>query len=203
VDLIGGYRYFRFREGLQITNNLVTTDPGGVIPAGTTIAIEDTFLAENDFHGGDLGFVAELWRDTWSLELLAKVAIGSVRRSADVYGSTVTDTPPAGGAVTTAGGLLALPTNSGHRSASDFAALPELGINLRYDPRPNVSLNFGYSLLMLNDVVRTGELIDRNINTTQLFGGALVGASNPASQFASNETDFWAQGLNFGLTISH
>lgn len=199
IDLLGGYRYFRLRDALSIQENLVVT--GGVVPAGTTIAISDRFLAENDFHGGDLGFVAEFWNAGVSLELLAKVALGNLRRSADIVGSTAADTPPAGGAVTTNGGLLALPTNSGHRSANDFAALPEFGLNLKYEMTRDLSLNVGYSLLMLNDVVRSGELIDRNINTTQLSGGALVGAARPASQFA-NETDFWAQGISFGVTIT-
>jgi hypothetical protein len=200
IDLIGGYRYFRFREGLLIRENLITTDPLGGIPLGSTLDIEDRFLVENDFHGGDMGFIAEFWRCGWSLEILAKVAVGNLRRSADIYGSTVT-TIPGGAPVTTDGGLLALPTNSGHRAANDFAALPEIGLNLKYEPSPSMSVNIGYTLLMLNDIVRTGELIDRTVNTTQLSGAALAGSPRPASQ-SQNETDFWAQGLNFGVTFS-
>lgn len=201
IDLLGGYRYFRFREGLLIRESLVTTDPAGLLPLGTTFDIEDRFLAENDFHGGDMGFLAEFWSGGLSVEVLAKVALGNLRRSADIYGSTVADPPPAGGGVTTNGGLLALPTNIGHRSSNDFAALPEFGVNVKFEATRALTFNLGYTLLMLNDVTRTGELIDRQVNPTQLSGGALVGAANPASQFG-NETDFWAQGLNFGVTFS-
>lgn len=201
VDLLGGYRYFRFRDSLLIREDLVITNPAGLNPVGTTFAIEDRFLAENDFHGGDLGFVAEFWHNGWSLEVLAKVALGNLRRSADISGSTNT-TVPGGAAVTTSGGLLALPTNSGHRAENDLAALPEFGVNVKLDATRSLTFNMGYTLLMLNDVARTGELIDTNVNSTQLFGGALVGPANPASQFANNETDFWAQGLNFGVTYS-
>lgn len=200
MDLIGGYRYFRFREGMQIREDLVLTGGGGLNPAGTTFAIEDRILAENDFHGGDLGFIAEFWHCGWSLEVLAKVALGNLRRSSDIYGSTVT-TVPGGAPITTNGGFLALPTNSGHRSTNDFAALPEFGVNAKFEASSCMTFNVGYTLLMLNDVVRSGELIDTTINGSQLFGGAIVGPARPTSQIG-NETDFWAQGLNFGVTIT-
>jgi hypothetical protein len=201
IDLLGGYRFFRLRDGFLVREGLVTTDPLGALPIGTTFAIEDHFLAENDFHGGDLGLIAEFWDQGWSLELLAKVALGNLQRDVSVRGSTVIDVPPAGAGVTTNGGLLALPTNSGNRTANDFAALPEFGVNLRFEPRQNVSLQVGYTLLMLTDVTRSGELIDTSINGTQLAGGALVGPARPAN-LSGNTTDFWAQGLNFGVTFS-
>ena len=102
--------------------------------------------------------------------------------------------------MTTPGGLLALPTNSGTSTADDFAAIPEVGINLRYEPSEWMSIDFGYTFLALNDVTRTGELIDRVVNSTQTDGGALVGAARPTSMFG-NQTDFWAQGMNVGLTL--
>lgn len=202
VDLVGGYRYFRYREGLTINTNSQIL-PGNLnFPVGTTFAFNDTFVAENDFHGGDMGFVAEFWHAGWTLEVLAKVALGNIHRTANISGSTTTDTPPAGGAVTTNGGLLALPTNIGNRTSNDFAALPEFGLNLKFEATRNLTLNLGYTLLMLNDVVRTGELIDPRVNPTQLSGGALAGAAFPTSLFGANQTDFWAQGLNFGLTYN-
>jgi hypothetical protein len=200
IDLLGGYRFFRLRDGLLVREGLVTTDPLGVLPIGTTLAIEDRFLAENDFHGGDLGFVAEFWDDGWSLEFLAKVALGNLQRDVAISGATVIDTP-AGAPVAANGGLLAQPTNSGTFTNNDFAALPEFGVNLKLEPRSNVTLQVGYTLLMLTDVSRSGELIDTSINGTQLAGGALVGAARPAS-LSGNTTDFWAQGLNFGVTFS-
>lgn len=201
IDLIGGYRYFRLRDGFLVREGLVLTDPAGLLPIGTTLAIEDRFLAENDFHGGDMGFLAEFWNGCWTLELLAKVALGNLHREATISGQTVIDTPPAGGAVVSNGGLLALPTNSGSQTSNDFAALPEFGINVKYEPRRNVAIQAGYTLLLLNDVSRSGELIDRVVNATQLNGGALVGTARPTSQF-DNQTDFWAQGLNVGVTFT-
>jgi hypothetical protein len=201
IDLLGGYRFFRLRDGFLVREGLVTTDPLGALPIGTTFAIEDRFLAENDFHGGDLGLIAEFWDQNWSVEFLAKVALGNLQRDVSVSGVTVTDIPPAGGGVATNGGLFALPTNSGNRTSNDFAALPEFGVNLKLEPRRGVALQAGYTLLMLTDVTRSGELIDTTINGTQLAGGALVGAARPANR-SGNTTDFWTQGVNFGVTFS-
>jgi hypothetical protein len=49
-------------------------------------------------------------------------------------------------------------------------------------------------------VVRPGNQIDRNINLTQsqfLGNGALTGQASPGP--ALSRTDFWAQGITFGL----
>lgn len=61
----------------------------------------------------------------------------------------------------------------------------------------------GYSLLYWSDVVRPGDQIDRGINTTQLptLGGqgTLTGPRRPA--FSFQDSDFWAQGINFGVQL--
>jgi hypothetical protein len=55
----------------------------------------------------------------------------------------------------------------------------------------------GYSLVYWSKVIRAGEQIDLNVNPSQFPPGDLVGAPQP--QFRAVTTDFWAQGLNFGL----
>ncbi|MFV1965115.1 MAG: BBP7 family outer membrane beta-barrel protein [Pirellulaceae bacterium] len=203
VDMIGGYRYFRFREGIQFQENLVSTDPGGSIPLGTTFDIFDNFTAENDFHGGDLGLVAEFYRNAWTVELLAKVALGNLRRTVNIEGGTTIQTPPPNATTTAAvGGLLALPTNIRKRTDNDFAALPEFGINLGYQATERLSFNFGYTLIMLNDVARSGEQIDRSVNPTYLPGSTPVGAARPQSLF-DNVADLWVHGASVGVTFEH
>ena len=78
--------------------------------------------------------------------------------------------------------------------------MPEFGVNINYCLTDRVSLVGGYTLLMLTDVSRTGEQIDLSVNPTQINNGVLAGAARPQSQF-TNETDFWAQGMNFGIVI--
>jgi hypothetical protein len=199
VDLLSGYRYFRLDDELVIHEQQVRTEVGVPIPIGTTYSYLDRFEAENEFHGGELGFVGEFQRECLTIEILAKVALGNLRRTAAIGGSNSIDTPPAGGAVTTPGGLLALPTNIGLRTTNDFAALPEFGFNVLYDASDALKLNLGYTFLALDDVIRTGDLIDRVVNSTQTDGGALVGAARPAP--VAGQSDFWLQGFQIGATL--
>ena len=98
---------------------------------------------------------------------------------------------------TECGGLLALPTNIGNYSESTFGVLPEFGLNTTVALTQNTSFIFGYSLIVLNDVLRTGSQIDRVVNTSQIGGDPLTGSARPAFHF--NHSNFVIQGLNFGL----
>ena len=196
IDLLGGYRYFRLGEAMRIREQLVSVDPGGIVPWGTEFDLEDHFSTENDFHGGQLGVAAEWYADSMSLELSAKVALGNLRRRWRVSGETTGQIPGAE-PVTTPGGLLALPSNIGAWSESRFAVLPEFGVNGTFLLTERLSFVCGYSILLLNDVARTGDQIDRVINTSQIGGTPLEGAPRPAIR--RRGSDFWAQGLNLGL----
>jgi hypothetical protein len=203
VSLIGGYRYFRLREGLGIRERLVSTAPTGPIEQRTTFDVFDDFTAENDFHGGEIGVVAELGRGALGLELLAKVAVGNVHRHVEINGGTTETTPPPNSTTgSDPGGLLALPTNIGSFSANEFAALPEFGANLTFHYNDCAKVVVGYTLLMLNDVSRTGEQIDTSVNPTYLPNEVPQGPRRPR-QLPGNVTDFWAQGFNIGLTLEH
>lgn len=199
LDVLIGYRYFRWQESLGIREDLVSTNPGGLIPLGSRFQVFDDFSTENDFHGGEIGVNTAFYRGIFSVELLAKVALGALRRQTTVAGHTVT-TIPGFASTTEAGGLLALPTNVGTRSDVEFGVLPEFGIQGRAQLTPRLSSFCGYSLLLLNGVARTGEQIDRVVNTTQIGGQPLAGPARPAPMLA--DSGFWLQGLNVGLEYS-
>jgi hypothetical protein len=55
----------------------------------------------------------------------------------------------------------------------------------------------GYSFIYWSRVARAVDQIDRDVNITQQPPGPFVGAPRP--EFILRTTDFWAQGLNFGL----
>jgi hypothetical protein len=46
-------------------------------------------------------------------------------------------------------------------------------------------------------VARPGDQIDVALNPLQLTPGPFIGPERPAFEF--RDSDFWAQGLNFGL----
>lgn len=197
MDLLTGYRYFRFRDSLSVQENLESIDPGGIIVLGTTFDVRDRFQAANDFHGGDIGLSTEFFvNERITLEFLAKVALGAITRRSTITGSTAVNVPP-GPATNSTGGLLALTSNSGSRTDTDFAALPEFGFNANFGISDDISLQVGYSLMLLNNVQRAGHLIDPNVNTNFLPGGSLAGPARP--EFAWNYSDLVLQGLGIGV----
>lgn len=198
IDLMGGYRFLRFAEGLSVVENLVSTELGGTIQFGTQIDVYDSFETETAFHGGEIGLAAEFFHGPLSLSVLAKLGIGGVRQVVTVDGSTIVTTPGDPPTPPADGGMLALPTNMGTRVRNDFAFLPELGVTLNCQLTECLRLTFGYSFLYLSEVVRTGDQIDFGLNPTQFprSNVPFTGQPRPSPQF--NSTGMWAQGLNIG-----
>jgi hypothetical protein len=193
MDWLAGYQFVRMNDSLFITDS-ATDIAGGVVPIGTIISTSDNFRTSSEFHGGTLGLVIENQYGPWQLDLLAKIAIGSMHQTVNVSGST-TITQPALAPVTTAGGLLAQGTNSGIRSRNRFAYIPEVNLNLGYRLSDQLTFTMGYSFLYLSDVVVAGGQIDRTINLSQ-NPGPIVGPVRPAPLLSG--TDYWAQGLSLG-----
>jgi hypothetical protein len=200
VDLIYGYRYLRLEDELIVSESLTSIDPQGIVPLGTTISLTDRFETQNDFHGGEIGAAAEFWCGDLSLRLLGKVALGSTRQRVDISGTTIITVPGAPPAQFN-GGLLALGTNIGSYSRNEFTVVPEAGLSIGYQLTCNIRAMVGYSLIYWSDVVRPGDQVDLVINPTQLPPGTLQGPARPAFTFKSS--DFWAQGVNFGLEFRY
>jgi hypothetical protein len=131
----------------------------------------------------------------WTLDIIAKVALGDVSHDVAIAGSTTT-TPVDGDAVVTNGGLLTQNSNIGQFSANDFAVVPEGTMTLGFAVAPNMDLSIGYTFLYISRVARAESVIDRAVNLTQTTG-ELVGEARPA--FRIDGSDYWLQGINFGL----
>jgi hypothetical protein len=69
----------------------------------------------------------------------------------------------------------------------------------------NVRAMVGYNFLYWSSVVRASDQVNRIVNPTQVPSsqafGVAVGPAQPRSDLRS--TDFWAQGLNFGLEFRY
>jgi hypothetical protein len=194
LDLIAGYRYYNYSDNLVLRELEISTDQQGLIPPGTVFQLEDSFRCRNEFHGGDLGLVAFMRKDRWSLELSGKVAVGNNRRVVSIHGATDI-TIPGSSTLHYQGGLLALSSNSGTHVDNEVALIPELGVELGCQVTPNLRAYVGYNILYWTQMVRPGQQIDLNINSNQIPPPVNL---NPPPVFQFNNTDFWAQGLNVG-----
>jgi len=188
IDLLGGYMFTRMDDSLFIT----ATSTSQVIPSvGTVTTLNDSFRTQNEFNGGQAGFLAVTSRNCLSLEILGKMAIGNMHQTVIIDGSR-TATPFNGAPTTVAGGLFTQPSNIGNYERDRFAFVPEVNVNLAYQVNCNWKVMMGYTFIYWSNVVLAGNQIDRNVNLAQLT----TPPNLPAFNFA--RTDFWAQGLSFG-----
>jgi len=200
IDFVGGYRGYALNENVNIQEALTVTASGGEVPQGTTFDIHDRFRTRNEYHGGELGLIAQFFRGRWSLDVGAKVALGSNSRVIDITGSTLITTPD-GSSFTHSGGLLALDTNIGHYTDDKFVAIPEINFELGYQINCHLRAFVGYNFLYWGSVAHAADQIDFNVNPNYIPPAIPVGERAPA--FTLQEGDFWAHGMNFGMELRY
>jgi len=194
LDFLLGYQFARLEDGLLIEESTVSRNQQGIV-AGTEIELFDRFDASNEFHGAELGLVFEEHLCRWSLEMLMKLGLGSTHSQVAIHGQTTT-TVPTVDPVTSQGGLLARQSNIGSYERDHFAVIPELGVTLGYDVTCNLRATVGYTFIYWSKVARPGDQIDLDVIPPPVTG-ADEESERPAFSWVT--TDFWAQGLNFGL----
>jgi hypothetical protein len=204
LDLLTGFRWLELYEGLGVGEN-VQVNASAPVFAGDSITVADNFGTLNNFYGGQFGLRAALRRGAWDVDVTAKVALGDIHEVVTIGGVTTIAAPGQSPQVFN-GGLLALPSNSGRFGHDAFAVVPEVGVNLGYHVTRWLRGYVGYTFLYCSDVVRPGDQVSRDVNrqqvaTSNLFGGPPTGPAVPA--FTRSSTDFWAQGVTFGLEFRY
>jgi hypothetical protein len=201
ADLLGGFRYLDLRESVTVTENiqgLATAPPPFTNAMGFGF---DSFATRNHFYGGQVG-VEGRWRwGRWSLGGFGKVALGTTHQELSISGGQQL-TPPAVPPSGLPGNLLALNSNIGEFSRDRFAVVPEVGVSVGYHVTDSLRAFVGYNFLYWSSVVRPGEQIDTVLDITRVPFFATP-TTPPATQVRPavffKDTDFWAQGLTFGV----
>jgi hypothetical protein len=201
-DLLAGFRYLQLDEGLGIQEQFTSVMlPGPLL--GSQGLVSDQFNTRNQFFGGQLGTKFEYRWNNWFVDLTGKFALGVTHQVVDINGEQVFVGP--GGINTFQGGLLALPSNIGNHSRNQFTFVPELGLNLGYNITDHCRIFMGYTVLYWSNVLRPGDQVDQTVDVNQIpnFGlkGPTVSPSRPLVPFRSS--DYWAQGVNFGLELRY
>ena len=191
VDFVTGWRTCRLNEWTTINGTTTRSDNAFFINSW------DQFKSQNEFNGGDLGLLAQFYKGRWSLDVLAKVGLGNQNQTVRIRGQTVITAPVGGTSTTYEGGLFALGSNIGHYDRDKFVAIPQIGLELGYQINGNLRAKFGYNFIYWANVVRSSEQISSQIDPNQIPPSSSSSATQPA--FSWNDSDYWAQGLNFGL----
>jgi Putative beta barrel porin-7 (BBP7) len=203
IDGLAGFRYLDLGENLDIETSALGLSGAGTF-AGAHFLTHDMFQARNQFYGGQLGLQTSYRYERVTVDLLSQLALGSTHQVVNRSGSTDIsnshDSTLTSG--TYPGGLLAVPTNSGRVDRDAFAVVPEVELKIEYAITASVRVFVGYDFLYWSNVVRPADQLDRVVNPSQVpaFGGlGLSGPARPAPIFQTS--DFWAQGINFGLDL--
>jgi hypothetical protein len=201
VDLLAGFLAVGLDESLTINENILLPNGGTfrgtpVVP-GTSIAVSDHVATRNTFYGGQIGGDGEYRFGRWNLGLRSTIAFGTVHQVADIQGFT-TITAPGSPPQTLSGGLLALPSNIGHHSQNRFAVIPQVTATVGYQFTDHLRGFVGYNFLYWSTVLRPGNQLDTTVNPNLI--PPPTGVTSPARPaFHFNGSDFWAQGIIFGL----
>jgi hypothetical protein len=212
LAMLGGFRYADLKEHLSFGTTSLGVMPT-LPPAGNNGLVFDTldrFNTHNYFYGGQLGLRAEYRLGKWFASGSAKVALGDMFEIGSRFAGYTTNVfnNPAGGTPKSTSGFGAFvqQSNYGSEHRHEFAVVPEAGVNIGYQVTNGARLFVGYDFLYLSDVLRPGKQIDRTINFSQTVdsiagGRPFVPGTRPSRDLTSS--DFWAQGLNFGVEVRY
>jgi len=194
TDLLVGFRYYKHSSSVLIREDLRVTQEGPT--ENWLFDITDNFRARNDFYGSELGLRTRVHRGRWSLEMLAKVAVGNTRQVITIEGQTIV-TPTDQPTEIREGGVFAVRSNMGTYNRDAFTMIPQLGVEVGYQLNCNWRAYMGYNLLYWGCIAQAADQIDlyidpRNIPPTQ-------DPALPFPAFSGKTSCFWAQGANVGL----
>ncbi len=202
IDLIGGFRYMHLDDCVDIQEDLTNLDPArGAVGEG--FLVDDSFMATNNFYGGQLGLAGSNRWARWYCDWRTVLALGATEKKITIAGSTTfLDPVPGGNPVTQPGGLLAQPSNIGTYTFSDFSIVPEVNVNFGYQFTPLIRGWVGYSFIYWSNVARSGDQIDFNVDARQLPTRAGPGTGTTPA-FALHNNDFWTMGVSLGLQFRY
>lgn len=205
LEGLAGFRYLDLSDTFDLRTSSRSTAGtiffnGAFVPLGS-VQTADSFATRNQFFGAQLGVRGTYDTGPFTVGVTGKIALGAVHETLDVFGSTV-GTNAAGAVVGSFGrGLFAMPNNSGSRSQTLFAYVPELQAKVSYAVTPRVTLFVGYDFLFLSEAARAAGQLDSNTDSRLQPRNV---AFNPAFQAgvpssSINSSDFWVHGITAGI----
>ncbi len=210
TDFLLGYQHTDLTERLNITQtngpsvNTAVNFNGNIGLTNVQTTVIDQFETLNRFDGGVIGFRNVLTNRRISLIMDSKVAVGVTDNRLRIRGnSTLTQAVADRPFTTVNGGILAVPSNIGESSRSEFSIIPQVNAHLSFQLNYNFRVFAGYNLMYWSHVTRAGShvsnIVDpRQIPTSDAFTG--ITGTSPTRPDVHIQ-GFIAQGFNFGFEI--
>jgi hypothetical protein len=206
LDLLAGIRYLDLSEDFGVGAYQSEVEQGADVESVLTTTA-DSFHTRNQFYGGQIGARARYGYERLSMSIQAELALGSTHEVLDIGGittfSSINQVTPA---QPTPGGIFAQQSNIGRFTRDQFAVVPEVRLQFNYQLTRYLSGFVGYDFTYWSSVVRPADQLNPSFNLpgSQILG-TLTGlggvSSRPEPTPLFNTTDFWAQGISFGLLV--
>jgi hypothetical protein len=214
LDAIGGYRFTRLIDYVNIQNNEVDTENPAAYPGGTNglpgalYSQIDSYRTVNNFNGCELGLNAVFTSGRWSLDIVSKTAFGVNNQYARLYNlQSVSENPNYTGGDGAGNFVSTIGATPQEFSRNRFSAIPELILTAGYQVTDHLKVTAGYDLLYWTAVVRAADQIAVDPATGVPLGSLFNTNLTPPPSltppstlppFVWNESHFLAQGLHLG-----
>lgn len=211
IDWLAGVRYVNLEESIVESQNLnlsgissATSVVGQAPPVNSTVnfigSIHDGISTMNNFYGAQVGFAYD-WQMGGGLFLSGwgKLAVGDNHEDIDLHGFVNSN-----GQTFSGGNLVGPADNNTHRVFDRIAVVPEMALNLGYQPCAWCRVAAGYTFLYMSSVARPGDQTQFVPTTSNVTIGQTTQTGNIlAPTFKVQDTSFWAQGINFSLEFRY
>lgn len=193
TDYTLGYRFFRIddefssREQFSPLNSRFVPD--------TSYDLSDSIDTRNVFHGVEIGAIHARQMGLWGWDLGTSLALGSLRRSAVVDGSTQLIVPGVSN-TTIPGGFYVGPEDIGRISDSQFSAIPQVQLNVNRVLGSRWRLRAGYNFLYLHSAFRPTSVMDTTFDGNRLANATADVSDGPTQPDGQG---LWLHGLNVGV----
>lgn len=194
--LSAGFRYNAIYEKIALNDAVINI---ATLPSRSVLNVEDSFSAQNKFYGAQVGVRTKVIYGDFLFAANAEIAFGTNRQTLTIAGQTNVNNQ----FIIQSTGLFAEPSNIGTFHRNQFAIAPTLQIKIGYNESPCVHPFIGYDFIYLTNILKPGEIIDRNVNTTQniLLGGTGVLNDAVAPVAKWHNSNIWLQGISLGVEI--
>jgi hypothetical protein len=198
ISGVAGVQYLDLSEDFSLTADIEgVTGPY----AGQSGIVWDRFETRNQFSGGNFGLRAHYKDGPLGVTITGLVAPGVNHQTTTISGgfTSVNFTAP-----TDSGpeGIFSQPSNDGRYTTDKFCVVPELQFKISYALTSWLRASIGYDFMYMSNVIRPTDQINRELPKGQTFNQADPTVSTTSPSVIYKSTDFYAQGMSFGLEFS-
>jgi hypothetical protein len=224
LGFLAGFRYLDFSESLIAGDSVgLTLTPQSAFAVITTGGVPATFnftppaanirfvttdsiITHNHCYGGQIGGDFDVILCNFFFSARGKLGLGTMHEVVNITSSTTTTQMGFGGpAVTTGpGGLLTSAADVGSHGRNRICFIPEGNLRWGYCCSRWLRFWVGYYALYVSNVARPGLTAGVNTTTTTVnIGGMSTAVNVQQPTFKFNDTNVFAQGINFGLELTY